>query len=62
MIFEHTVLRAPWTDFNFPKTVDTYIFRTFDEIHFWGSLCYSETAIYMTQKLHYGLFIIINTV
>ena len=44
MIFEETVLRAPWTDFKFPKTAHTYVFRTFHLIFFWGSHCYSGIA------------------
>ena len=36
MIFEETVLRAPWTDFKFPKTAHTYVFRTFHLIFFLG--------------------------
>ena len=35
-IFKCFYLRAPWTDFKFPKTAHTYVFRTFHLIFFLG--------------------------
>ena len=51
-----TILRAPWTDFKFPKTAYTYVSRFFWSKDNWGSRCYWTATIYIPKRSIIALF------